>query len=247
MTKRGDNTGEGPGTPLTQPRGAGQWTVPSLLSNEGDTQALGDASPCSETPSPKEDPSLRSQSSDPIQPFCLGHRNRDQRPPSKSQVGPHFISLVSERSLLPTHSPKLRKSRERAAGASRGRGGWRGGGWPWEGAITALCGCRSQVTLQKPLVQKLLPRQQGNPRTAFWRLGEGEGGFVGLWVGGHWFLSLLGGRTQMYTEDVGQTRQTAVWIWAPASTQRQDSLQRSSGSTFLVLPARRAMSSEEAR
>ena len=178
MTKRGDNTGEGPGTPLTQPRGAGQWTVPSLLSNEGDTQALGDASPCSETPSPKEDPSLRSQSSDPIQPFCLGHRNRDQRPPSKSQVGPHFISLVSERSLLPTHSPKLRKSRERAAGASRGRGGWRGGGWPWEGAITALCGCRSQVTLQKPLVQKLLPRQQGNPRTAFWRLGEGEGGCV---------------------------------------------------------------------
>ena len=68
--------------------------------------------------------------------------------------------------------------------------------------------------MQKPgdpteaLVQKLLPRQQGSLRTAFWRLGEGEGGFVRLWVGGHWFRSLLGGRTQMYTEDVGQTRET---------------------------------------
>ena len=119
-----------------------------------------------------------------------------------------MISLVSERSLLPTLTPKLRKSRKRAAGASKSRRGWRGGGRPWEGAIAALYGCRSQVTLQKPLVQKLLPRQQGSPRTAFWRLGEGEVGFVRFWVGGHWFCSLLRGRTQMYTEDVGQTRQT---------------------------------------
>lgn len=200
--------------------------------------------PCSETPSPKEDPSEVTELWTPFSHSVLVTEQRSeatQQVPSRTLTSsPWYLSDPPPYPL----PPSLGKAGERAAGASRGRGGWRRGR-PWEGAITALCGCRSQVTLQKPLVQKLLPRQQGNPRTAFWRLGGGGGGFVGL-LGGRTLVPLPPRRkdTDVHRGCWPNTADTAVWIWAPASTRRQDSLQRSSSSTFPVLPAHRAMSSE---
>ena len=51
-----------------------------------------------------------------------------------------------------------------------------------------------------------------------------------LWVGGHWFLSLLGGRTQMHTEAVGQPRQTRQFgSGHRLQPKGRDSLQRRLG------------------
>lgn len=202
--------------------------------------------PCSETPSPKEDPPLRSQSSDPIQPFCLGHRNRDQRPPSKSQVGPHFISLVSERSLLPTHSPSLGKAgREQLVLPGRQRRLEEGAAW--EGAIITSCGCRSQVTLQKPLVQKLSQDNkaiQGRPLEAW-------GGAEVSWDSG-WEDT---GSSPPRRKDTGCTQRMLAKHGRHSSLDLGTSFNPKAGFSAKelpcplspVLPAHRAMSSEEAR